>query len=113
MIRELLQKALDRSLGVLSVDDVLTKIARQEMQLWECPNSVAVTQISRLPQKTVANIALAAGDLNELLDLVPLIEDWAKTQGADVVTVVGRKGWAKALSGYQEQAVFLAKPLRD
>jgi hypothetical protein len=49
----------------------------------------------------------------EALPMLPQIEDWAKSRGADEIEVLGRIGWRRALApmGYGEKAVILRKAL--
>lgn len=111
-LRELLQRAIARSLGVVSVDDVLERIDQHRLTLWKAANSVAVSEVNRLPQKTVVNIVLAAGELSDMRELAARIEDYAKSIGADMVTIVGRRGWGRVL-GYNETAALMSKRLGD
>jgi hypothetical protein len=109
-LRELLQRALDRSLGVVSVDDVLDRIQAGKLTLWSTENSMAVSELNRLPQKTVVNVVLAAGELDELRGVARDIEAYAQSVKADLVTIVGRRGWGRVL-GYVETASLMSKPV--
>lgn len=111
-LRELLSLAISRSLGVVSVDDVIERIDQNRLTLWKADNSVAVSEVSRMPQKTVVNVVLAAGELGELRKVAARIEDYAKSIGADMVTIVGRRGWGRVL-GYNETAALMSKRLGD
>ena len=109
-LRELLQRAIDRSLGVVSVDDVLERVQAGRLVLWFAENSVAVSELNRLPQKTVVNVVLAAGELEEVLGVMRDIEAYAQSVDADLVTIVGRRGWGRVL-GYVETASLMSKPV--
>jgi hypothetical protein len=109
-LRELLQRAINRSLGVVSVDDVLERVQAGRLALWFAENSVAVSELNRLPQKTVVNVVLAAGELEELRGVMRDIEAYAQSVDAALVTIVGRRGWGRVL-GYVETASLMSKPV--
>lgn len=59
----------------------------------------------------VGNGWLAGGDLDEILQLVPELEEYAKYSYCHRVMVSGRRGWLKVLDGYREHGVKLSKDL--
>jgi hypothetical protein len=91
-----LQSAIDRSYpsGILTIRDVLDKVAAGQAQLWPGRNSAAVTN----PEKAF-NLWLAGGDMRELLQMLEAAEAQAKAQGFDCVTVSeARPGWDRVLA---------------
>ncbi len=109
-VKPLLVKALERS-NEYSVADVLHFAHTGDWQLWYGPNSVAFTRIANYPQHTVLIIILAAGELEEIMDLEPQVAEWGRDMGCKYVEIYGRRGWARALPGYEEQSVILRKAL--
>lgn len=108
---ELIQQALDRSLGDYHLEDVVRFIAEGKLQLWATENSVAVTEVIVYPRKKAVLVLLAAGDLDEIRESIPMIEDFAKAIGADRITLCGRRGWVRALEkeGFVEQHTWASK----
>lgn len=66
------------------------------VQFWEGWGSFCLTELKVSPtgRKTV-HLFLAGGTQDELYRLYPVIEAWAKQQGAVAVTMLGRKGWER------------------
>ena len=94
--------------------DLWSGIAQGFYHLWPGEQSAAVTELVDYPRARVLNVWLAGGDLQELLTVIlPTIEDWAKTCGAQSVTVTGRRGWVRVLrdSGYGSELSLLSKAI--
>jgi hypothetical protein len=92
-----LQKALDLGGNTHDMGDVAQAIECGEAKLWATEKALILTEVDEYPQRRVANVWLASGDLTEILQMAPAIYDWAREQGCDTITLLGRKGWAKAL----------------
>ncbi len=94
-----LQRVLSKIDSGHSVDDVLTKLQWQEMQLWNVDNwqALAITQISILPLHSVLAIVYVAGDeVNDWLpELVETLHTYAAETGCKYVEFYGRDGWRK------------------
>ncbi len=85
----------------------------RKVQLWSSPNAAIVTEIKVFPTgyKHV-NGWLTGGNLDEILQLVPQIEAWAKKLGANSIGVdMARPGWARKLPGYSTVSVNVLKDL--
>lgn len=94
-----LQRVLTRIDSGHTVEDVLSKLQWQEMQLW-CVNdwqAIAVTQISILPQHKVLAVVYVAGDgVDDWLPaLSHTLENFAAGLGCKYVEFYGRDGWRK------------------
>lgn len=114
-----LQHALDDALAYAEGHDQSTienAIEAKMLQLWEAPNSFCLTELKVSPNgiRTV-HLFLAGGNLEELEPLYPIIEQWAKTQGARGMTMLGRFGWERTFfvrtQGFRPVAQFYAKEL--
>ena len=129
-VKHFIEKALVESSGRINADDVLKQLKDGGMQLWMLvtaegePEVVAVlvTEIIMYPRKSVLDLSLMAGDRMDLwLDSLPLLEQWAQTQGVDQVQIHGRSGWARVaglrrksfehVEGYHATSVVLLKDL--
>lgn len=118
-VKHFVERALAEGAGRLSADDVLEHLRAGGMQLWALvteegePEVVAVlvTEMMQYPSKRVLDLALMGGDhMEEWLDALPVLEEWARGQGIDQIQVHGRRGW-KRVTGYPETAVVLVKDL--
>lgn len=106
-----LQDALDRDAGTHDLDDVWDLIACGSAQLWPTPNGVMVTIIEPYPKATALRGWLAGGNLDDIRKSEPVIRDWAKGAGCDLVVIGGRRGWLRAFEGYRELCTVMVKRL--
>jgi hypothetical protein len=107
---QLLLNALEYGNGTHSLEDVAMALNKDEMQLWPGINTAIVTEIITYPQKKSIHVFLAAGDMDEVIRILPFIEKHGKMEGCTLMTMTGRKGWEKVMSKiYQfETRVFLS-----
>ena len=108
--KPLLVKALERA-DEYRMADVLHYVYTGQWQMWHGEESVAMTRIAHYPEHTACIIILAAGDLEEILDLEPGICAWASRQGCKYVEIYGRTGWKRAFKDYEAQSLILRKEL--
>lgn len=108
----LLAGALLEHPGTYEKHHVWAEIEAGRAQLWPAPHSAVVTFIHVYPTglKELRGW-LAAGDVVEIQALEPIVSDWAKREGCSRFVLTGRRGWARALDGFREIAVFLNKEL--
>jgi len=95
--RPLLESALANGIGAYSFADIKEAVMAGDMQLWTLDSSAAITEIVRYPQYTAVVIVLGAGNMDELRDAVPEVEEFARIVGAQRILVCGRLGWLRAL----------------
>lgn len=95
--RELIESALAYSGGTHTFEDVQEMVATGRAQLWPAPRGVAITEIVEYPRKRVLHIFLAAGEMDQLLDMIESAERWGRTQGCTSLTMSGRMGWQRVL----------------
>lgn len=112
-IVERLQRALDRGGNTHTVADVVEAARQGAAQIWEQGDGIVATELVRYPQRMALRYWLAAGRLDDLLDLAPRLEDWARGHGATRVEAVGRRGWTKYTGalGYQPAGVLFTKEI--
>jgi hypothetical protein len=71
----------------------------------------AAMEVVQYPRRKVANVLAAGGDTGFLSvaihDLLPILKQWGREQGADTFAISGRPGWLKALQHEDGQAVHL------
>jgi hypothetical protein len=74
--------------------------------------AAAVTLLTRTDRHLVCLItALGGSNMERWLPLLSQIEDWARAEGAALVRVMGRPGWARVLKEYEVSNVVLERAL--
>ncbi len=108
-------RALTYSFGAYTKQDLIEGVESNDMQLWNAVKDgkvigIEVTQIIQFPRKKVCNLLLTAGSDLGLWggELLELIESFAKSQGCDLITGQGRKGWLKIASGFGFNKQYMA-----
>lgn len=106
--RPFLEPALDYNGGTHAWGDIEGGVLTGVMQLWPAPEGALVTEILRYPKQRVCNVFLGGGAMDQLKAMVPSVEVWAKAQGCQAVTVLGRPGWVRALAPFGVKPLYLA-----
>jgi hypothetical protein len=97
-------------------EDVAAMVAAGTAQFWGGPTSVIVTEIVQEPQHKVLHFFLAGGNLAELEQMTPLIEQWGRERGCVRASLIGRKGWDRTFlkrQGWHNGLVVLEKDLNS
>ena len=111
-LRHHILAALEHAGGTHSEDDVLDLLRADQAQFWPAANSAMVTEIVGYPQGSHCRIWLAGGEYDELRALErDMVIPWASSMGCRRIELVGRKGWARRLTDYNEVARVLAKEI--
>jgi hypothetical protein len=96
-----LQRRLERALKVAgnthTADDIMDAVSEGRMQAWVKNDSLVVSEIMTFPRKSVVNIVLAVGLLDDVLSLQQQIKDFGREYGADRMRMEGREGWGAVL----------------
>ncbi len=93
-------------------EDIWREIAEGRAQLHPLPHAAMLTTIEQYPAglKEIKGW-LAGGDLREIVAYEPVLAAWGKEIGCTRASIVGRRGWMKAMPGYFENGVILTKDL--
>jgi hypothetical protein len=92
--------------------DVWEQIMTGKAQLHPLPKSAILTSIEKYPTGLKElRFWLAGGDLSELVQYEPVASGWGREMGCDRSSIIGRKGWIKALPEYRETGMLLVKDL--
>jgi hypothetical protein len=70
-------------------------VVRGEAHFWPGGGSCVVTEIIVQPGKRYLNFFLAAGRLEELEAMTPIILEWGKANGCTHALLTGRPGWER------------------
>ena len=106
VVGPLLQRAIEKSTGDFSLEDVRKALDERDMQLWiwavdRVIYSAAVTQILTFPQRKVCAVPFVGGTrLADWLDCNELIGDWARDQGCAQMEGYVRDGWLRKLKNW-------------
>ena len=89
------ERALAYTEGTHTVADIQAMITAGHAQLWPGERSVVVTQLRETPQKRLLHVFLAAGAMDEIQRLMPIVYEWGTAMGCTGASFTGRKGWAR------------------
>lgn len=74
--------------------------------------AAAVTSLGIInDEKTCTIVACGGDDFSRISHFLKDIEQFAKNEGCTAVRINGRRGWQRALTGYDLQSVVLRKEL--
>ena len=108
----LVMPAAERFGGTHGAGDILGHLMRGEAQLWAGDASALLTEIVAYPRVRACRAWLAGGDLAEIKQMAPVIEDWARRErNCTRGEIMGRDGWERALEGYRRVCAVLVKEL--
>ncbi len=105
--------------GELEPEDFYIPLIEGDMQLWaalieEEIIASMVTQIIPYPRKKVLRIISIAGeDMKNWIDNLPIIENWALSNGCTSLECWGRKGWLKILEDWKCSYHIITKDLTN
>ena len=107
-IRDWLQPALD-IFGTHDIEDIEAEVFAGRMQLWVGERGALVSEIHTYPKKKALHLALAGGDLDQVLDFLPSLEAWSEHNGCTEMTLTGRLGWQRVLAkkGWTQTAIMM------
>lgn len=100
-----IEAALEYTHGTHTIEDVELGIEQARFQFWPGQKSAAVTEVVEYPRAKALNIWLCGGDVEELLEMVPSWESFAKYLECDRLAGGGRVGWNKFLKSHGWYAV--------
>lgn len=92
-------------------EDVLEMITSGRAALFVGQQSAVVTQEISLPVGRQLHFWLAAGDLDELVEIERDVEQAASERGIRRISIIGRRGWRGRLEGFREAGVILTKDI--
>lgn len=94
--KPLIQKALDRGSNY-TIDEILEGLVSKDMQLWTWGDEAAmVTSIQNKDDKRWCLLLALGGTNMEVWSVyLPILEEWAKSQGCQELRIYGRPGWKK------------------
>jgi hypothetical protein len=111
--RPMMEKILRQHRNYTSVEEVYNRCMALQLFFFDNANSFAVIDTVFEKNLTSLHIVLAGGDLDALLELELIVTKFGKELGAKRYTLIGRKGFARALKnhGWKAPFVYLEKEI--
>ena len=113
-IEPLISMALEYTMGEYDTDNVLHQIILGQiivLIIREDGKEIAALtlEVGELPLKRIVNVMTAGGkDMHKWLDMaVEYVDELAREIGADLISIHGRSGWAKALSKHNYKSTYV------
>lgn len=94
-----------------TTDDVLEMILDKDVHLIVGEKSAMCVEGLQTPGMRILHIWLAGGDLDELREGEKKFSGEWKKVGFNRISITGRSGWKRVLSGYKQTAILLSKEL--
>ena len=97
-----IEDALVHAHGSHTLGDVWAAVERGDAQFWPAADAGLVTEIIDYPQRRTLRFWLAGGSLETLRELEAHVIEWSKQWGCTACEIIGRRGWVRALEGFEE-----------
>jgi hypothetical protein len=101
--------ALEYAHGSHNLVDVFNAVIKGDAQFWPAEDAGLVTEIIEYPRRRTLRFWLAGGSLETLQELEANAIEWSKQWDCVACEIIGRRGWVRALEGYQEAATVGVK----
>jgi hypothetical protein len=104
-LRELMDRAIARSLGGGSIDreHIEAAIKAGLMQLWRKGESLVVTHVDETFEGKTLFFVLASGNMDEVQSIYRVVMRWARNeQDVKRATFIGRSGWGRTFLTREE-----------
>lgn len=110
IFRERFQEVMDPRFYTIEWLD--RKIHNEEFRLWANEGAAIVAKIKEYPAggKAVHGM-IAAGELDDIIKLIPMAEDWGRSLGCVTAEISSREGWSRILPDYSVHQVEIVKEL--
>jgi hypothetical protein len=92
-----MQKALRLAADTHALEDIIEALKRGEMQAFHNDRAIVITEIAQSPRRKFVHVFMSAGDLDGVLELMPQIEEWGKSLGAEFARASVRPGYEPIL----------------
>ena len=103
-----IEKAVKHQDGY-TIDDIEDKIRQGIFHLWPGKKSAMITEFVVFPQYRALNLLFCGGKYEELAEMLPYIEDFARRAQVKRLYGGGRKGWLRKLKGLGFEPEYLIR----
>ena len=104
-----IEDALEHAHGSHKIGDVFGTVLKGDAQFWHSEDAGLVTEIIDYPQRRTLRFWLAGGNLETLKEMEADAIAWSKTWDCTACEIIGRRGWVRALEGFDEAATVGVK----
>lgn len=104
-----IKAALEHAHGSHTMADVFASVIRGDAQFWFGKDAGLVTEIISYPRRRTLRFWLAGGNIETLKELEERAIEWSKGYNCVACEIIGRRGWVRALDGYEEAATVGVK----
>lgn len=113
--RPVLERVFDKTAHLNSWGQIVEGVASQHMQLWTYRGSAIVTQLAVRPREVILWFFMAAGEFDEIMEMVDPIMDWGRLEGCAAAEFEGRLGWVSSLQrrGWQKRAIRMRREMGE
>lgn len=108
-----IESSLEYGAQTHTFEDIWDEVVSGKAQFWPAKHGCFVTEVEVYPRKRNLHIALAGGKMDQLMEMVDSLEEFAKAVDCQSITISGRKGWARVLRGRDVRPLYtmMAKEL--
>ena len=92
-----------------TIDDIEDKIRHGIFHLWPGKKSAYITEFVIYPQVKAMNLLFCGGNYEELEEMLPSIEAFAKAAGIKRLYGGGRKGWIRKIKHLGFETEYLIR----
>lgn len=110
-IEQGLERVVAQGFSDYSRDEVYSLLQRGMMDAWRLNDTLVLTQVMMVNGKKVCCLGYGAGDLEDIKKMVEQLEAMATRAGCEEIRILGRRGWSRALPGYEESYTVSKKRL--
>ena len=115
-VASLVRQALKRGEGSYGEADVAMACMSGAWKLWMVENgfnvtAICITQIIEFPRQRKCLLRYLAGTMEAIEPHIPVIEDYARREGCQVLEGYARKGWARRMPDWTQKNVVMQKDL--
>lgn len=86
--------------GDMTMAEVREGVALGWFQPWSFGQAIMITEMVLSPRMRALHVLVAAGDLDEICEMTPALEELARQAGCNFVGATGRKGWLRVLKRF-------------
>jgi len=115
MVEYILAKGLEVTTR-MTLESVEKALRDGDQQLWVAWDqmsiyAVGITEVYQTPHSKICCIVFATGEIDALIEHIETIEAWAKDLDCTGIEILGRRGWARKLDGYDATLTLLEKAI--
>lgn len=92
-MRTKFDRALKAGGDLYDFDDIMERVKDGRMQSFVQGDTWIITQVNEFPKARVLEITFVVGFIEDAIDALPQILNFARTIGATRLTALGRDGW--------------------